>query len=209
MAATVTDSGGVRIITEVIPATDPRAAQLASGSVPPAPAVSSFQVRGFRKAQPKLLGTIHIVTGIIHFCLGIILTAAEHRAFSLPVASGILFWLGVLLLVSGSLLVESDKRENILLVKACCVVNAGVVLSTLVATLIHATAITRSIPGCDGGPLYQPRQEWCFNANTKVLSNGLDAVAVLFCLLEFCAAVAALAFGCSAVRRHSYTRMAL
>lgn len=53
-------------------------------------------------------------------------------------------------------------------VKACCVVNAGVILSTLVATLIHATAITRSIPGCDGGPLYQPRQEWCFNANTKV-----------------------------------------
>ncbi|XP_035182574.1 membrane-spanning 4-domains subfamily A member 15-like isoform X4 [Oxyura jamaicensis] len=209
MAATVTDSGGVRIITEVIPATDPRAAQLASSSVPPAPAVSSFQVRGFRKAQPKLLGTIHIVTGIIHFCFGIILTAAEHRDLSLPVASGILFWLGVLLLVSGSLLVESDKRENILLVKACCVVNVGVILSTLVATLIHAAAITRSIPGCDGGAPYQLRQEWCFNANTKVLSNALDAVAVLFCLLEFCAAVAALAFGCAAVRRHSYTRMAL
>lgn len=56
MAATVTDSGGVRIITEVIPATDPRAAQLASSSVPPAPTVSSFQVKGFRKSQPKLLG---------------------------------------------------------------------------------------------------------------------------------------------------------
>uniref|UniRef100_A0A8C3BVC0 M4A15 protein n=1 Tax=Cairina moschata TaxID=8855 RepID=A0A8C3BVC0_CAIMO len=206
MAATVMDSGGVRIITEVIPATDPRAAQLASSSVPPAPAVSSFQVKGFRKAQPKLLGTIHIVTGIIHICFGIILTAAEHRDYSLPVASGILFWLGVLLLVSGSLLVESDKRENILLVKACCVLNAGVILSTLVATLIHATAITRSLPGCASGPL---RQEWCFNPNAKALSNGLDAVAVLFCLLEFCTAVAALAFGCSAVRRHSYTRMAL
>ncbi|NWZ30961.1 M4A15 protein, partial [Asarcornis scutulata] len=234
MAATVTDSGGVRIITEVIPATDPRAAQLASSSVPPAPTMSSFQVKGFRKSQPKLLGTIHIVTGIIHFCFGIILTAVEHRDFSLPVASGILFWLGILLLVSGSLLVESDKRENILLVKACCVLNAGVILSTLVATLIHATAITRSVPGCTGSPLLQLRQEWCFNPNTKVrpggteggtgscrwasrqprgsrcrqaLSNGLDAVAVLFCLLEFCTAVAALAFGCSAVRRHSYTRM--
>uniref|UniRef100_A0A8B9QUB8 Membrane-spanning 4-domains subfamily A member 15-like n=2 Tax=Anas TaxID=8835 RepID=A0A8B9QUB8_ANAPL len=209
MAATVTDSGGVRIITEVIPATDPRAAQLASSSVPPAPTVSSFQVKGFRKSQPKLLGTIHIVTGIIHFCFGIILTAAEHRDFSLPVASGILFWLGVLLLVSGSLLVESDKRENILLVKACCVLNAGVILSTLAATLIHATAITRSVPGCTGSPLLQLRREWCFNPNTKALSNGLDAVAVLFCLLEFCTAVAALAFGCSAVRSHSYTRMAL
>lgn len=53
MAATaVTDSGGVRIITEVIPATDPRVAHLASVSSPSV----SFQVRGFRKAQPKALG---------------------------------------------------------------------------------------------------------------------------------------------------------
>lgn len=57
MAATaVTDSGGVRIITEVIPASDPRAAQLAAGSQPPAPAGTSFRVRGFRRAQPKVLG---------------------------------------------------------------------------------------------------------------------------------------------------------
>lgn len=49
----------------------------------------------------------------------------------------------------------------------------------------------------------QPQGSRCWQA----LSNGLDAVAVLFCLLEFCTAVAALAFGCSAVRSHSYTRM--
>ncbi|NXK49417.1 M4A15 protein, partial [Chauna torquata] len=208
MAATVTDSGGMRIITEVIAATDPRAAQLASGSFPPAPAVSSFRVRGFRRAQPKVLGTIHIVTGIVHFCFGIILTTAEHnKALSLPVASGILFWLGVLLLVSGSLLVESEKRENILLVKTCCVANVGVILSTLVAALIHTAAIARGIPGCESNELYQLRQEWCFNPHAKILSNGLDSMFFLFCLLEFCTAVAALAFGHAAVRQHNYTRM--
>lgn len=140
MATTVTESGGVRIITEVIPATDPRAAQLVSGSVQPT--VSSFQISGFRRAQPKVLGvslrrgrahplgvvllmlgsgwdarngnadscqhtgdpfspvlsqTIHIVTGIIHLCFGVILTCAENNsALSLPVASGVFFWLGVL-----------------------------------------------------------------------------------------------------------------
>ncbi|NXY52167.1 M4A15 protein, partial [Ceuthmochares aereus] len=116
-ATTVTESGGVRIITEVIPSTDPRAAQLTSGSRPPPSAVSSFQVRGFRKAQPKALGTIHIFAGIIHICFGIILTTSEHGNPSIPVASGIFFWLGLLLLVSGSLLVESEKRDNILLVR--------------------------------------------------------------------------------------------
>ncbi|NXI97619.1 M4A15 protein, partial [Psophia crepitans] len=206
-ATTVTDSGGMRIITEVIPATDPRAAQLTAGSSPPAPAVVSFQVRGFRKAQPKALGTIHIFTGIIHVCFGIILTVSEYRTPSLPVASGVLFWLGFLLLLSGSLLVESEKRDNILLVKTCCVVNAGVVLSTLVATLLHTTAITRHIPGCETQAPYQLKAEWCFSAETKMLSNGLDSMFVLFCLLEFCTAVAALAFGYNAVKQHSYTRM--
>jgi len=61
-ATTVTDSGGVRIITEVIPATDPRAAQLTSGAGLPAP-TTSFQVRGFRKAQPKALGVRRDVPG--------------------------------------------------------------------------------------------------------------------------------------------------
>ncbi|KAM6115125.1 membrane-spanning 4-domains subfamily A member 15-like [Pterocles gutturalis] len=210
MAATaVTDSGGVRIITEVIPATDPRAAQLASGSRPPAPTTSSFQVQGFRRAQPKALGTIHIFTGIIHICFGIILTVSEYETPSLPVASGILFWLGLLLLVSGSLLVESDKRDNISLVKSCCIVNAGVILSTLVATLLHTTAITRDIPGCQINMPYQVKAQWCSNAENKMLSNGLDSVFVIFCLLEFCVAVAALAFGYDAIKQHNYTRMAL
>ncbi|NXX57810.1 M4A15 protein, partial [Scopus umbretta] len=206
-ATTVTDSGGMRIITEVIPATDPRAAQLASGSRPPVPAVSSFQVRDFRRAQPKALGTIHIFTGIIHVCFGIILTVSEYRTPSLPVASGVLFWLGLLLLLSGSLLVESEKRDNVLLVKTCCVVNVGVILSTLVATLVHTTAITRDIPGCETNSLYQVKAEWCFDAKNKILSNGLDSIFVIFCLLEFCAAVAALAFGYNAVKQHNYTRM--
>ncbi|KAK4822800.1 hypothetical protein QYF61_019991 [Mycteria americana] len=210
MAATsVTDTGGVRIITEVIPATDPRVAQLVSGSWPPAPAASSFQVRGFRRAQPKALGTIHIFTGIIHVCFGIILTASEYRAPSLPVASGVLFWLGLLLLVSGSLLVESEKRDNILLVKTCCVVNVGVILSTLVATLVHTTAINRDIPSCENNLPFRLKPEWCFNAESKMLSNGLDSMFVIFCLLEFCTAVAALAFGYYAVKQHNYTRMVL
>ncbi|NXI44905.1 M4A15 protein, partial [Galbula dea] len=206
-ATTVTDSGGVRIITELIPATDPRALQLAASSGSSAPTTASFQVRGFRRAQPKALGTIHIFTGIIHICFGIILTLSEHESPSVPVASGVFFWLGILLLVSGSLLVESEKRDNILLVKICCMVNLGVILSTLVATLIHTTAITHSIPGCKPNTPYKPRPLWCLNTEIKILSNGLDSTLVIFCLLEFCTAVAAVAFGYDAIKQHNYTRM--
>ncbi|NXM13993.1 M4A15 protein, partial [Ploceus nigricollis] len=202
---TVTDAGSVRIITEVIPATDPRAAQLASGSQ--APARTSFQTQGFQRAHPKVLGTIHIFTGIVHICFGIILTLSEHGNPSLPVASGILFWLGILLLVSGSLLVESERRYSPVLVKTCCVVNVGVVLGTLVATGIHGTAITRIVPGCEKPRPFQTRPEWCLNMESKMLSNGLDSTLLLLGLLEFCVAVAVLAFGYDTVRQHTYTQL--
>ncbi|NXT05263.1 M4A4D protein, partial [Prunella fulvescens] len=202
---TVTDAGSVRIITEVIPATDPRAAQLASGSQ--APARTSFQTQGFQKAHPKVLGTIHIFTGIVHTCFGIILTLSEHRNPSLPVASGIFFWLGILLLVSGSLLVESERRDSPVLVKTCCVVNVGVVLGTLVAAGIHGTAITRVTPGCERPAPFQRRPEWCQHMESKMLLNGLDSTLVLLGLLEFCVAVAVLAFGYDTVRQHTYTQL--
>ncbi|NWI35196.1 M4A15 protein, partial [Picathartes gymnocephalus] len=202
---TVTDAGSVRIITEVIPATDPRAAQLALGSQ--APARRAIQTQGFQRAHPKVLGTIHIFTGIVHVCFGIILTASAHRHLSLPVASGILFWLGILLLISGSLLVESERRDSPMLVKTCCVVNVGVVLGTLVATGIHGTAITRNLPGCEKPGPFQIRPEWCLSMESKMLSNGLDSTLVLLGLLEFCVAVAVLAFGYDTVRQHTYTEL--
>ncbi|NWV41924.1 M4A15 protein, partial [Grantiella picta] len=206
-ATTVTDAGSVRIITEVIPATDPRAAQLALGCQSPAPARTSFQTQSFRRAHPKVLGTIHIFTGIIHTCFGIILTVSEHGNPSLPVASGILFWLGILLLVSGSLLVESERRDSPVLIKTCCVVNVGIVLGTLVATGIHGMAITRPMPGCENRGPFQIRPEWCLNMDGKILSNGLDSTFVLLDLLEFYVAVAVLAFGYETVRQHRYTQL--
>ncbi|XP_025911169.1 membrane-spanning 4-domains subfamily A member 4D-like [Apteryx rowi] len=209
MAATVTDSGGVRIIMEVIPATDTPAAQQASSSSLSTPVASSFRVHSFRRAQPKALGAIHIVTGIIRFCSGIILTTAERDIPSITVASGVLFWLGLLLLVTGSLLVESGKRENILLVKTCCIFSTGVVLSTLVATIVHATAITTNLPGCEHNWPHQLRGEDCFYTDRKILSDGLNLTFIIFCLLEFCIAVAALTFGYAAIKQHNYKHMVL
>lgn len=57
--------------------------------------------------------TIHIFTGIVHICFGIILTLSEHRIPSLPVASGILFWLGILVSWDEDMGISGNPGDNI------------------------------------------------------------------------------------------------
>ncbi|CAM2119104.1 unnamed protein product [Caretta caretta] len=144
MAATVTESGGMKVITEVIPQTDPRAAQLDST----APQPSSAQVKGFRKAQPKALGAIQIVSGFTQISFGIALMVTEFPAPALTVASGVYFWIGFLLVSSGSVLVETERRESIWLVKVCYIISGLVILATLAAMIIHSVEMGQDIPWC-------------------------------------------------------------
>lgn len=44
-------------------------------------------------------------------------------------------------------------------------------------------------------------------SSLQILSNGLDSTFVLLGLLEFCVAVAVLAFGYDTVRQHTYTQL--
>ncbi|NXD16637.1 M4A4D protein, partial [Nothocercus nigrocapillus] len=200
MAASPTDADSVRIFTEVIPADGQEGP--GSGSCP-----ASFHVHHFKRAQPRALGALHIVTGIIRFCCGIFLTLTEHHIPPIAMAKGLLFWLGLLLLVTGSLLVESGKRENVLLVKTCCIFSIGVILSTLVATIFHAMAINTIPPSCEQSWPYQLRDETCFHTEIKTLSDSLNLAFIVFSLLEFCTAVSALTFGCGAFKQRGYGRL--
>ncbi|XP_019340837.1 membrane-spanning 4-domains subfamily A member 8 isoform X3 [Alligator mississippiensis] len=157
MASTVSESGGVKVITQVLQATDPRAAQLMPCPSPTTSYPGSILVKDFRKAQPKALGSIQIVAGITQISFGIALTIAEASNPALTVTSGVYFWIGFLLTVSGSLLVETEKRDS-----------------------------------ASMGP-----------------NHGVNTVFILLCLLEMSTAIAALVYGCKAIRGENYTRMVL
>ncbi|CAM4565406.1 unnamed protein product [Lepidochelys olivacea] len=204
MAATVTESGGMKVITEVIPQTDPRAAQLDST----APQPSSSQVKGFRKAQPKALGAIQIVSGFTQISFGIALMVTEFPAPALTVASGVYFWIGFLLVSSGSVLVETERRESIWLVKVCYIISGLVILATLAAMIIHSVEMGQDIPWCS---ILEGNKMTLLNCSQSVyiLSHGINSVFILLCLLELCTAIAALVFGHKAMKQQHYTRMVL
>ncbi|CAM5149312.1 unnamed protein product [Natator depressus] len=204
MAATVTESGGMKVITEVVPQTDPRAAQLDST----APQPSSAQVKGFRKAQPKALGAIQIISGFTQISFGIALMITESPAPALTVASGVYFWIGFLLVSSGSVLVETERRESIWLVKVCYIISGLVILATLAAMIIHSVEIGQDIPWCS---ILEGSKMTLLNCSQSVyiLSHGINSVFILLCLLELCTAIAALVFGHKAMKQQDYTRMVL
>lgn len=45
------------------------------------------------------------------------------------------------------------------------------------------------------------------SSSLQILSSGLDSILALLGLLEFCVAVAVLAFGYDTFRRHTYTQL--
>ncbi|XP_067397641.1 membrane-spanning 4-domains subfamily A member 15-like [Emydura macquarii macquarii] len=204
MAATVTESKGVKVITEVVPQTDPRAAQLTSVTQQ----LSLPTVQGFKKAQPKALGTIQIVASMIQISFGIALTVAESITPALTVASGVYFWVGFLLLSSGSMLVEAERKESNKLVKACYIISALVILATLVAMIIHCVELSQDIPWCSTTEDGKMTTLQCSKSST-ILSQGINSVSILLCLLELCTAIAALVYSHKALKQQDYRQMVL
>ncbi|XP_062973052.1 B-lymphocyte antigen CD20-like [Elgaria multicarinata webbii] len=207
MATTVTDCGNVRIITQVIQQTSPQA-EATAANVPGSPSMTSqltpAQIKHFNNTLSKALGVVEIVLGAMQISFGLALTPAQEKFKSITVISGVYFWIGILLLFSGSLLVEMEKRELRWLVKACFFANFVVLIAALVAVILHATDILedrKESPCTEDTPTY-----YC-NNNDQKLSYGLNSVFIIFSLLEVSIAVTAMVITFKTTRQQLYQQM--
>ncbi|KAK2911992.1 hypothetical protein Q8A67_004125 [Cirrhinus molitorella] len=80
-------------------------------------------LQGFFKAQPKALGTVQIMIGVMVFILGIVLTANDARYLDFSVYSGITYWGSVIYISTGSLSVAAQNKLNPCVVKASLGMN--------------------------------------------------------------------------------------
>ncbi|XP_070787802.1 membrane-spanning 4-domains subfamily A member 8-like [Pituophis catenifer annectens] len=146
----------------------------------------------FLKAEPKVLGAIQIMIGLIHIGFGAIsfcLLSAKYIAFSGFV--GYPFWGGIVFISSGSLCVSATNRPNRALVKSSVGLNitsavmalTGIIL--YLCELIFNRAVMRNYRRYDNDSLLS-------------VGYGLSSVLLLFSLLEFCIAVSLAHFGCQA-----------
>ncbi|CAM4650950.1 unnamed protein product [Leuciscus chuanchicus] len=91
---------------------------------------------GFFKAQPKALGTVQIMIGVVVFLLGIVHTSVFDYPIRYPhlsLISGITYWGSLIFISAGSLSVAAQNKLHLCVVKASLIVN---VFSAITAGIV-------------------------------------------------------------------------
>ncbi|XP_028837726.1 membrane-spanning 4-domains subfamily A member 4D-like isoform X2 [Denticeps clupeoides] len=147
----------------------------------------------FLKGEPKALGTVEIMIGVIMFLFGIVIA---RKSEGVVLYSGIMFWGAIIYVIAGSLSVAAEKNLNRCLVKASLGMN--VVSSTVAGTaiILHSVdfiIILSSRYGfSDSYYFTHPYEKY------QTTALGINSVMLILAVLEFIVSIYVSAFGCRA-----------
>ncbi|XP_032076901.1 membrane-spanning 4-domains subfamily A member 15-like [Thamnophis elegans] len=142
----------------------------------------------FLKAEPKVLGAVQILIGVIHICFGAALVSSIsslHFSTHMFVVGGYPFWGGIFFISSGSLCVSAANRPIRGLVKSSVGMNITSAIISLLGIIQYLSNLI----------MYS---YICRNNYPCSVGYGLSSVFFLFNLLEFCITVPLAHFGCQA-----------
>ncbi|XP_023419165.1 membrane-spanning 4-domains subfamily A member 15 [Cavia porcellus] len=137
-------------------------------------------VETFLTGEPKALGTVQILIGLIHLGFGsVLLMVRRGHLGMLFIQGGVPFWGGSCFILSGSLSVAAERSH------ANCLVRSGLGTNILsAAAAFSGTAVLLMD----------------FGVTSWDVGRGYLAVLTIFTILEFFIAVVAAHFGCQAAR---------
>ncbi|XP_016143275.1 uncharacterized protein [Sinocyclocheilus grahami] len=149
-------------------------------------------LKGFFKAQPKALGTVQIMIGVVIFLFGIVCTT-NINTFELPIFifSGITYWGSLIYISAGSLSVAAQKKLHLCVLKASLGMN---VISAITA------GISIILMGADIGITSSIRPN-CYKhdcINPQGFGSGILGILLVFSILQLIISIFISAFACKA-----------
>ncbi|XP_070812721.1 membrane-spanning 4-domains subfamily A member 15-like [Pituophis catenifer annectens] len=154
----------------------------------------------FFNAEPKVLGAVQILIGLIHICFGAVLLSSilhSHFPYLISAVGGYPFWGGIFFISSGSLCVAAANSSNHHLVKSSVGLNITSAIMSLFGIIMYLCELI------DYSIAFKDKRNNLFDPEESIQSvgYGLSSVLLLFSLLEFCITVPLAHFGCQATCR--------
>ncbi|XP_041517998.1 membrane-spanning 4-domains subfamily A member 4D-like [Microtus oregoni] len=137
----------------------------------------------FLKGEPKDLGVVQVLIGLINLILGIIMISGSQ--FLHPVISAFVYapiWGSIIFIISGSLSIAAGMITTEVLV------TISLSFNTISSVVAAATSIISIFSVVLSAVQFQ-----------HTIIVGIDALILILNVLEFCIAVSTSAFGCKAI----------
>ncbi|KAL6455670.1 hypothetical protein MHYP_G00355210 [Metynnis hypsauchen] len=187
---------GFTVISHVVPAQTTGNEQQRAAAVAGAP--NFTRISAFLKGEPKALGTVQIMIGVMTFLFAIVLTVNISTSAAY---SGICYWGAFIYISAGSLAVAAENKLHPCVVKGSLGMN---VISAITAGIaIVLLSLDLVFGPINYGPCY-PEYDHYFECHTALRlfqsrNNGITGVLLFFSLLQFIISICISAFGCKVI----------
>uniref|UniRef100_A0A8C4RLI7 Membrane-spanning 4-domains subfamily A member 15-like n=1 Tax=Erpetoichthys calabaricus TaxID=27687 RepID=A0A8C4RLI7_ERPCA len=188
MSTSLTTANGMLVITQVVPQNDGQAANTTT-TVPVQVAMGTNfcpvpqKLQRFLEGEPKALGVVQIMIGVINIGFGIVLAFPG----SLAVISGISFWASIMYIISGTLSICATNKMQPCQIKGALATNIVSTIFSCIGIMMYSVDLGVQLCYDD-----------CYYYYSFQAAQGIKGVLLIFTILEFWVSLFTSIYGCKA-----------